>query len=183
MELKVMSLIEEQVALMFTGKVNILANFNRQFLGHILFKNGEMIQVSFENHLGLKAFYHLVLQEAALQSYEYVVEPELIDENNRQIHYSFGVIKNRMNDILKLHQSSLKFRPPHHVKILPDAEFLEDTLPVSPEEFEVLKTLTNWNDPFNIYQHCPLLDHEITMALVSLRKKGALKIIAPRQEL
>jgi hypothetical protein len=55
---------------------------------------------------------------------------------------------------------------------------MNSTDAVSPEEFEVLVTLTEWNSPNDIYRHCQLLDHEITLALVSLRKKGALKIIA-----
>ena len=177
-----MGVIEEQVAVGFTGKVNILASFNRQFLGHILFKNGEVIQVIFNNHKGLKAFYQLMIQEYSLQSFNYVVEPEIVDEKDRQIHYPFAVIKNRMSDILRLHKESLRLRPPENVKILIDAEFIDDTLPVTPEEFSVLETLTEWNNAYDIYQNCDLLDHEITLALVSLRKKGALKILAPKQD-
>lgn len=180
MQSKVMGVIEEQIAVRFTGKVNILASFNRQFLGHILFKDGDVIQVTFNANKGLKAFYQLIIQEYSLNSFDYVVEPELVNDDQRQIHYPFLVIKNRMSDVLKLYRESLKLRPPENVKILIDAEFIEDTLPVTPEEFDVLKTLTEWNNPFEIYQHCELLDHEITMALVSLRKKGALKIIAPK---
>lgn len=182
MESKLMGVIEEQQSVQFTGKLNVLATFNRQFLGHILFKNGEVIQVIFNGHRGLKGFYQLIVQEFSLQSFDYVVEPELVDEKERQIHYPFAVIKNKMADVLKLYKASLKLRPPENVKILIDAEFLEDTLPCTPQEFDVLETLTEWNNPHDIYQNCQLMDHEITMALVSLRKKGALKILAPRQE-
>lgn len=178
---KVLDVIEEQIAVRFTGKVNILASFNRQFLGHILFKDGEVIQVTFNNRKGLKAFYNLIIQEFSLQSFDYVVEPELVDEKERQIHYPFAIIKNKLGDVIKQYRESLKVRPPENVKILIDAEFLEDTLPVTSQEFDVLTTITEWNTPFEIYQHCDLLDHEITWALVSLRKKGALKILAPRQ--
>ena len=175
-----MGVIEEQIAVQFTGKVNILASFNRQFLGHILFKNGDVIQVTFNSHKGRKAFYQLIIQEHSLNSFDYVVEPELVDEDQRQIHYPFSVVRTKMADVLKLYRESLKLRPPENVKILIDAEFIEDTLPVTPEEFNVLKVLTEWNNPFDVYQHCELLDHEVTHALVSLRKKGALKIIAPK---
>lgn len=177
---KALNVIEEQIAVQFTGKVNILATFNRQFLGHVLFINGEIIQVKLNNHTGLKAFYQLIIQEHSLQSFDYVVEPELVDEKERQIHYPYSVIKNKMSDVLLKYRESLKLRPPENVKILVDVEFIEDTLPVTPEEFDVLLTLTEWNSPFDIYQHCQLLDHEITLALVSLRKKGALKILASR---
>lgn len=180
MDSRVLAVIEEQIAVQFTGKVNILATFNRQFLGHILFRNGDVIQVIFNGHRGLKALYQLFIQEFSLQSFDHVVEPELVDEKERQIHYPFSVVKNKLADVLKQYQASLKYRPPENIKILVDAEFLEDSLPVTPEEFEVLATLTEWNTPFDLYQHCELLDHEITWALVSLRKKGGLKIMAPR---
>jgi hypothetical protein len=180
MDSKVLYVVEEQMAVQFTGKVNILASFNRQFLGHILFKNGEVIQVVFNGLKGLKAFYHLIIQEYSLQSFDYVVEPELVDEKERQIHYPFPVIRNKLTEVIKNYKESLKLRPPENIKILIDSEFLEDSLPVSPDEFEVLSTLTEWSTPSDVYLHCPLLDHEITQALVSLRKKGGLKILAPR---
>jgi hypothetical protein len=178
---KVLGVVEEQIAVQFTGKVNILATFNRQFLGHILFKNGEIIQVLFGPHAGLKAFYRLLIQEHALQSFDYIVEPELVEERQRQIHYPYTVLKNKIAGIMKAYQDSLKLKPPENVKILIDAAFIASSLPVSTEEFEVLITLTEWNNPYDIYQHCYLMDHEITVALVSLRKKGALRILAPRR--
>lgn len=175
-----MATIEEQIAVRFTGKVNVLSTYNRQYLGHLLFKDGEIIHVLFHNYRGLKAFYQLIIQEYSLQNFTYVVEPEVVDERERQIHYPFAVIRNKMADVLKQYRESLKLRPPESVKILIAAEFLCDTLPVTPHEFEVLDSLTEWSRPNDIYQHCQLLDHEITHALVGLRKKGALKIIAPK---
>ena len=179
-EFKILASIEEQIAVQFTGKVNVLSTFNHQYLGHILFKNGEIFQVTFHNLKGLKAFYQLVIQEFSLQSFSYVVEPEVVEDKERQIHYPYAVIRNKMSDVIKQYRDSLKFRPPDNVKIVIDAEFLEDSLPVTPQEFEVLETLTEWSTTFDVYQHCQLLDHEITWALVSLRKKSALKIIGAR---
>lgn len=180
MELQLLNTIEEQIAVQFTGKVNVLSNFNRQYLGHLLFKNGEIYQVVFQAQKGLKAFYQLIIQEFSLQSFTYVVEPEVVEEKERQIHYPYAVIKNKMTDVIKQYRDSLKYRPPENVKILIDSDFMDDTLLVTPQEFDVLETLTEWSSPFDIYQHCPLLDHEITMALVSLRKKSALKIVGSR---
>jgi hypothetical protein len=177
---KVINTIEEQIAVQFTGKVNVLARFNRQFLGHILFKNGDLVQVMFNGQIGVKAFYHLIIQEYSLQSFDYIVEPELVDDKDRKIHYPYAVLKNKLANIISEYSASLKLRPPENIRILIDSEFLEDNIPVTPEEFDVLSTLSEWNSPSDLYKYCPLLDHEITMSLVSLRKKGALKILAPR---
>jgi hypothetical protein len=179
-EFKILSTIEEQISVQFTGKVNILSNFNHQFLGHILFKNGEIIQVIFHPYRGLKAFYHVIVQEYSLHSFHYVVEPEVVEDKERQIHYPYAVIKNKLSGVLKLYRDSLKYRPPDNVKIVLSAEIIDDTIPLSPQEFDVMITLTEWNSTNDVYQHCQLLDHEITMALVGLRKKGALRIISNR---
>jgi hypothetical protein len=181
MESKLLSVLEEQQSVQFTGKVNVLATFNRQFLGHVLFKSGDIIQVLFQGNFGLKALGKILVQEHALEAFEYVVEPEIVEEKERQIHLPFPLLKTRMADVLRLHQSALKLRPPENIKIVLDGEFLQDSLPVSAEEFDVLTTLTEWNNPYDLYQHCPLLDHEITLSLVSLRKKGALKILSVRE--
>ena len=178
MDLKIISILDEQVAVSFTGKVNVLSNFNHQFLGHVLFKNGDVVAVRFNGQEGLKALSQFFMQEFSLQSFQYVIEPEVVEASVRQIHLSYQELKNKMAEVLKLYQLSAKNRPPDNVKIIVDAEFLEDSLPVTAQEFEVLATLSEWNNPYDIYQHCPLLDHEITAALVSLRKKSALKIIA-----
>ncbi len=180
MDLRITSVIEEQITVHFTGKVNILSQFNRQYLGHLLFKDGELLQVLFQGQKGLKAFYQLVIQEFSLNSFSYVVEPEVVEDIERHIHYPYAVLKTKMAEVLKQYRESLKMKPPENVKILIDGEFVDDSLPVTPEEYAVLLTLTEWNTPYDIYQHCPLLDHEITWALVGLRKKSALKIIASR---
>ncbi len=178
MDTKLFSVIDDQVSVQFTGKVNILSNFNRQFLGHILFRQGRIVDALFNGMAGEKALYHLFIQEFSLQSYEYVVEPEVVDESIIGLSYNTQELKEKMAESLKLYQQSLKMKPPENVKIIIDPEFIEDSLPVTSQEFEVLCTLTECHTAYDIYQHCPLLDHEITMALVGLRKKNALKILA-----
>ncbi len=182
MESRVLSVIDEQLAVEFTGKVNILSSLNHQFLGHILFIGGDVIQVIFLKHRGIRAFCELFIQEYALQSFDYVVEPELVEEKERQIHYPYSILKQRLLGVVQMHREALKFRPPENIKIILDSEFLQDTLPITAREFDVLKTLAEWNSPSDLYQHCELMEHEITHALISLRKKGALKVLAPRKE-
>src|SRR5690606_13462677 len=130
MKSKLMSVVEEQIAVQFTGRVNVLSTFNRQYLGHILFKSGEVIHATFQQMQGLKAFYHLIIQEYSLQSFDYVVEPEVVDENERKIHYPFAVIRNKLADVLKNYKKSVSLRPPENVRILLSSKILEDSTPV-----------------------------------------------------
>ena len=181
-ESRVLSIIDEQLAVEFTGKVNILSSFNHQFLGHILFIGGDVIQVIFLKQRGIRAFYELFIQEYALQSFDYVVEPELVDEKERRIHYPYSTLKQHLGEVLKRHREAVKLKPPNNIKIIIDADFLDDTLPVTAREFDVLRTLADWNTPSDLYQNCNLMEHEVTHALVSLRKKVALKVLATRKE-
>ncbi len=180
MDSKLFSVIDDQVSVQFTGKVNVLSNFNRQFLGHIMFRNGRIVEALFSGYKGEKALYHLFIQEFSLQSFEYVIEPEVVEDSKLEFPYGHQELREKMADALKLYQQSLKMRPPENVKIVIDPGFIEDSLPVSQAEFDILCTLTEWHTPYDIYQHSDLLDHEITMALVGLRKKNALKIVAAK---
>jgi hypothetical protein len=180
MELKVFSALEEQSAVRFTGRINVLSSFNHQYLGHALFLQGNLVSMDFQGNRGLKALYQLCLQEHALQSFNYVVEPEVVETTERQFSHGIPDLRRMLERAMEDYQSTLKLRPPESVRILVDPDFLEDSLPVTRQEFTVLTTLTQWNKAYDIYQHCPLLDHEITLALVNLRKKSALKIVATK---
>ncbi len=182
MDLRITSVIEEQMSVHFTGKLNILSNFNRQYLGHLTFLSGEVVKANYQGQKGPKAFFQIVLQEFSLNSFTYVVEPEVVDEADRDIVVPYILLKEQMADVVKSYRDSLKMRPPENVKILLEPAFLSDKTSLTPQEYSVLLTLTEWNSPFDIYQHCPLLDHEITWALVGLRKKQALKIMGSRNK-
>lgn len=177
--MNLVSIIEEQASLNFTGKINVLSKINRQFLGHILLKDGELIEVKYKNIFGIKAFYQIAIDEFILHAFQFVVEPEIVEISIRKIHFPFAVLKNKIGDVLKSYQQTAKLRPPQELKVVADVKFLEKTVDLDQNEFEVLRTLTEWSVVKDIYEKCNLLDHEITSSLVSLRKKGALKIIAP----
>ena len=80
MDSKIISLIEEQLAVGFTGKLNVLSNYNRQYLGHILFKNGDLIQATFNKTDGKKALFQIILEEEVGHKFNLVLEPELVEE-------------------------------------------------------------------------------------------------------
>lgn len=177
MAIKFIPVIEEQMSVGFTGKVNILSPFNHQFLGFLLFKDGQVINTKYQNKEGLRAFYHLGIREHCLDKHQYIVEPEIVNEDEKRIHFPFTVLKSKLDQQIKIAEEVQKFRPPQHLRIVVDPRIISKDFECTPEEFKVLGTLTEWNKVEDIYEHCSLLEHEITNALVILRKKGALKII------
>lgn len=178
MEIKLFSVIEEQAAVGFTGKLNVLSSFNHQYLGHILFIDGSIVAASLPPHSGLKALFHICLQEASLQSLRYIIEPEVVSEENAGAFPPLKEIEKLLREGVKEHFRTIKYRPPENVMIQIAPAFVAKGDEITPNEFELLCTLAEWSTPFDVYQHCPLLDHEITAALVHLRQKSALKILA-----
>jgi hypothetical protein len=176
-ELRILETMDEQHSVRFTGRVNVLSKMNRQYLGHVLFKDGEVVQTILTPLQGFKALTQILIQEYRLQSFNYIVEPEIVGDSEKQIHYAYSFLKRKLGETLKLYRESLKLRPPENVRILVQPEFIFSAYTVTPQEFDVLSVLTEYNHAQDVYQHCELLDHEITMALVSLRMKKALKVL------
>ncbi len=74
-----------------------------------------------------------------------------------------------------------KLRPPNGLRLVLNDEFVIKGGEIGQEEFGVMKVITDFNKVEDIYVNCPLQEHQITLALVSLRKKGALKVFKPEK--
>lgn len=181
MKMKIQSLIDEQIQIRFTGKINILRSGNHQFLGHIIFFEGDILDASFEQVFGFKALGRIILRENEKHDFDYVVEPELVDKYNKKIHYPYSILKTKLSEILENSEVVAKLRPPEEAKLLIDPKILSTKEHITSDEFEILISLVDWSLVRDLYSHCPLSDHEITTSLISLRKKGALRLIAKRQ--
>lgn len=177
MEMKFVPVVEEQMSVLFTGKVNLLSPFNHQYLGHLLFRDGKIIDVKYQQFSGMKAFFQMGIREHCLEKHQYVVEPEIVSEEEQRIHYPFSVLMNKLEQQIKLFEIVHRQRPPENVKIIVDAMNINSHFECSAEEFNVLCALTSTHKVNELYEQCDLLEHEITSALINLRRKGLLKIV------
>jgi len=179
-EIPLLTVLDEQTLVAFTGRVNVLDKITHQMLGVVILREGQIFRCQYRGVQSLKAFYNIVIEGAQLVPQEFIVEPEIIDESDRQIHYPYSVLKAKTADVLKRYQAVAHLRPPPMVKILARSSFLDSDDEVTEAEFQVLCTLTEWNQVEDLYRHCPLLDYEITESLVSLRRKEALQVVSAR---
>lgn len=170
-------IIEEQVLVNFTGKVNVLTVESSQLLGHLLFCDGQVINAKFKDSSSLKAFYSICLEDLAHDKNKYIIEPEIVDISLKRIHYPFKVLKRKLIDIAEQYRSSMDQKPPMGLKILIEAAFIKEGADIARNEYDLLCTISDYNLVEDIYRKSDLLDFEITNALVSLRKKKALKVI------
>lgn len=173
-------ILDEQHSVSFTGKVNILDASTKQHLGQITFYEGQINCASYRGVEGIKGFFNLCVDEFENIDMHYVVEPELVDPALKHIHYPYNTLKKKIADVIENFKESKPNRPPGHIKILIKPEFLVDGDSVSGNEYELLCTMSDYNLVKDIYKNCKLLDYEITNALVSLRKKNALTVVAKK---
>lgn len=173
--------IEEQVLVGFTGKVNIQLRENSQHLGFVSLRDGEVIYAEYNEAKGLKAFYNIYINDKEFSEEQYIVEPEIIDSPIKNIPYPYSVLKNRLKNVYDKYIESKDQKPPDNIKLTINGSFLNSNDWVGSEEYDLLCTISDYNLIKDIYKNSNMLDYEITNALVSLRKRGALKVVGKKR--
>ena len=69
-----------------------------------------------------------------------------------------------------------KLRPPGDLKFRLDVSKIDIYTQLTKNEFDVMKCIVDYPVVKNVYDQCELLDFDITNALISLRKKGAILV-------
>lgn len=175
--MSVIEVIEEQCSFGFTGRINVLKEEDRQFLGVILLLNGKIVSSQFARKTGLKALYSLVICDLEdLENFRLVVEPEIVDDADVDFSLSLKDLRSQAKKVYEEHNDSKRLRPPGDLRVLINPGFIENGDKPDSLEFNILKTMSTFNKITDIYQNCDLFDFEITKGLVSLRKKGAIKV-------
>jgi hypothetical protein len=170
------ALLEDQVSLSFSGRIHILSE-QKQQLGIILIKEGEMISVEYCKLKGVKAFYSLLIDCEFERKINMVLESEIVKALQRNIHFPLNLLKKRALQLIEVYKIARAKRPPPNimVELVPEAIFQD--IDITGEEFDLMLTLCHYKLIKDVYDHCPLLDFETTNALVSLRNKKALKVL------
>lgn len=176
MRLPIFEVFDEQALVCFTGKLNILEASNNRYVGSIIFHEGEIINAEHRNINGFKALLKLCVISSD-EKYSTIVEPELISLSDRMINIPLGNLKRKLTELYDSYKASEKFRPPSNTKLMAKADVVDSKLEITPDEYSVLCTLSDYNLVEDVYSYNEMLDFEITNALVTLRKKEVLKVI------
>ncbi|RLA65065.1 MAG: hypothetical protein DRQ88_02590 [Epsilonproteobacteria bacterium] len=175
-----LSLIEEQTTISFTGKVNVLSKKNNQYEGVIFLKEGNLVNAEYQGMKGKKALFNLIFDDIdAKTEVNYVVEPEIIEVRPTDFDIEFKVffdmVKDRYEKIIKVK----KFKPPNHLTLAVNPIFISgnEAATVSADEFDVMCAIITAKKVSEVYKWCPLFNYEITKALVSLRSKKAVIVL------
>jgi hypothetical protein len=169
--------LQEQASFGFTGKINILSKDNGQFLGVIYLKDGLIVGSQLKDLKGKKALLKMIFDDVeANENFRFIVEPEIIAPEMMSVKITFEEIKQEAQTHFQQYVSAKKLRPPSHLKLVIDPEIIVSKDDITSQEFDVLSVISEWCNVVDIYKYSKLMDFEVTHALVSLRKKRAIKV-------
>ena len=168
--------IEEQLSIGFTGKINILNRKNRQFMGDVLFKEGKIIGCHYGNLKGSQGLLYLIISDVVSEyDFYFAIESEIILGEGRVLNFDY--IKGRASEIVRQFYSSKKLRPPDDIRLLVQKKFIIAGAKINFQEFQILCAITDCATIEEVYSAVEFHEYEVTNALVSLRKKGAVKVV------
>ena len=169
--------LKEQASFGFTGKVNVLSRENGQFLGVIYQQEGMIVGAHVKDLKGKKALLKMIFDDVeSNENFKFIVEPELLSPENITLKISFEEIRKEAQSHFQEYLSAKKLRPAAHLKLVIDPEIIVSLEEITTQEFDVLSVITEWCKVSDIYKFSKLMDFEITHALISLRKKRAIKV-------
>lgn len=170
-------ILKEQASFGFTGKINLLSKDNGQFLGVIYQQEGILVGAQIKELSGKKALLRMIFDDVeSNQDFKFIVEPEVLAAEVMTMKISFEEIKLLAQKHFQEYVAAKKLRPANHLKLVIDPEVIVSKEDITPTEFDVLTVISEWCNVTDIYKYSKLMDFEVTQALVSLRKKRAIKV-------
>jgi len=176
--LSLINSLTEQATFSFSGRINVLHAETKQFLGSIHMIDGKIVDSIYRGMEGKNSLFKILIEDMSdALPLKFVVEPELIEGG--AFSYSVKDFTKEARRHYENFLASRKLRPPGHIKLLVKGDFILLGEDVCTVEFQVLKVISDYSRVDDIYKEANLMEYEVTNALVSLRKKGALKVFQP----
>lgn len=174
--MSLLATIAEQSAIKFTGRINILGA-QKELLGHISLYKGNLVNAKRLGRSHPEHLYYFGFLDLDGKGQTYVVEPEVIDKEERIFTLSEDKFKQNLSKMYSEYQAIKKLRPPESIKLLASANSLEQMKGIHPDEFDLLSTITVYPTVRDIYFYSPFSPLKTTKLLVALRKLNAITVI------
>jgi hypothetical protein len=177
LDLAIFEVLDEQSIVCFTGKVNLLNSTDSKLLGSIIFIEGTIVNAHYDKFKPYKALMNLFVETSLNPLVKIIVEPELIQVTEKKLDYPMSVIKRKAIEYIGMYEESVDLRPSDTIQLMVKPEFISKGVEVSSREYSLLCTMSDYNLVKDIYSNNDMLDYEITNALITLRKKDAIKVV------
>jgi hypothetical protein len=176
-------IIEEQISIKFTGRINCLKKENSQLVGEIIINEGHIIYSDYLNGSGIKSLLAILIHEFDYSELKFIVEPEIININKRNIINDYSYIKKYLSKNYEEYIQYKDLKPQRGISIFINKDFIiKRNNSLTSEEFDLLCLIYEYSDVDSLYYKTKMYDFEITKNLVRLRKNGALKVSKRKNE-
>ncbi len=179
--MSILKVLEEQLIVGFTGRVNVLTEIGSEHLGNILLKDGQIVNGQYKKKTGRKAIDAICIDDVDGLKLRYVIEPEVIEDEQIKFLLSFDILKEEVRIKFQKFLELKPHRPPNDVKFVINESYLSADDEISNDEFKLLSCLTEYQTVENIYENTEMLNYEVTENLIKLKKKGAIKVYRARR--
>ncbi len=174
--MSIITTLEEQASINFTGRVNILDKDRGQFLGVIFLRDGYILSCEYSKRQGKRAILTAIIHDLQDEyNFKIVVEPEIVEVSN-SIRLSVEQIKKLAKHEYEKFQKLSKYRPPLSLRLVISKQLMDNDYRPNFVEFSLLKTISEYSLVDDIYKNSNLFEHEITEHLISLKKNGIIKV-------
>jgi hypothetical protein len=175
--MNLIKILSENFSFSFSGRVNILSKVNKQYLGAIIQSEGKIVNAKYLNLSGKKALASVLMELKSSKVFSFVSEPEVVSPGDHVFDMSEGQFLKFKNDYFEQYDELNKLRPDNSLRLAVDGIKFNFNTGLSKVEFDVLCGIIDYSTVKEIYQFSDLLDFDITTALISLRKKGILRVL------
>lgn len=177
--MNIFKILREQSAIGFDGKVIFQDSSTSRLLGEILMSSGKIVGCLYSGAIAKKALLNILYDDFSDNcSFNHVVEPEVISQGKHQLELKVSDLETEISALYEKIESTKKLRPPGNKRVMVNSDFVCRGAEISSKEFDILCTISDYGKISEIYLNSGLLAFEVTLALVSLRKKGALKVLS-----
>lgn len=169
--------IKDQAALGFCGRINLLVKGSQEFVGAVLINEENIIDCQYQGQNPEIAILKLISLDLDSDKYVVISEPELVESGGHDLNWKVQDLEPKIRSFYESLKRSEKLKPPGDINLIINSKFLAEGAEISYREFVVMGIMTEYSKVSEIYRKCELSEPEVTLALVDLRKKGAVRVV------
>lgn len=175
--MELLNLLSENFSFSFSGRINILSKVTKQYLGAVIQSNGMIVNARYLKLTGKKALASILMELRGNKAFNFVSEPEVISPSEIIFQMTENQFLRFKNDYFEQFDELNKLKPKENLKLALEPKNFDFNLTLSKNEFDTVCSVIDHSLVKDIYENSDLLDFDITTALISLRKKGILKVL------
>ncbi|CAN0306830.1 unnamed protein product [Chrysoparadoxa australica] len=116
-----------------------------KYLGRVSLLEGKIVFCNYRGSSGKASLFHVVIDDMELDSLTFIVEPEIVSAAETIFELDYDQLVAASQNVFQAYQDSKRLRPPDHIRLLIDPDFISVGPNISYWEFETLAVISDFN--------------------------------------